>query len=120
MQSNKMKGNKIKVATLTGALLDYWAGKVDGRAVYIHKNHCSVFASYQAAEAIPGGDYSPSTDWSQGGPIIEREDIWLSQENGLWAASCYPHVEVQEATTLLIAAMRCYVASKFGEEVDEV
>ena len=61
-----------------------------------------------------------STDWSQGGPIIEREEIalWPDAEGG-WLASadngkgCDFH-----GPTPLIAAMRCYVASKLGDEVE--
>lgn len=65
--------------------------------------------------------YSPSTDWAQGGPIIERELIGLEfdgAENFKWwgydpKADNYVHGE-----TPLIAAMRCYVTSKLGEFVD--
>lgn len=74
--------------------------------------------------------YSPSTDWRQGGPIMEKMKIGLSYfkgdtldkkpfvvaaistdygpEGSLWMAGPTP----------LIAAMRCYVASKLGNEVD--
>ena len=60
-----------------------------------------------------------STAWSQGGPIIEREkiNIWW---DGVWHAKydgCRPD-QVQDAHTPLIAAMRCYVASKLGDEVE--
>lgn len=64
----------------------------------------------------------PSTDWSNGGPIIEREHIrlmwtealgvnqWSALVNGLHCAEFGP--------TPLIAAMRCYVASKLGDDVE--
>ena len=59
-----------------------------------------------------------STDWSRGGPIIERERIRLDPR-GLWCAAHDTH-EWTESTgpTPLIAAMRCYVASKLGDEVE--
>ena len=60
-----------------------------------------------------------STDWSQGGPIIEREKIGVWWD-GVWHAKydgCRPD-QVQDAHTPLIAAMRCYVASKLGDEVE--
>ena len=65
------------------------------------------------------------TDWAQGGPIIEREGISLYLDtNNLWQANifdgnpiCNPFGGVQGPTPL-IAAMRCFVASKLGEEVD--
>lgn len=65
-----------------------------------------------------------STDWSQGGPIIEREKIgycWAG--NGYWHAHQFdPEDELNSAyyqtgPTPLIAAMRCYVASKLGDTV---
>lgn len=75
---------------------------------------------------IREGGYTPSTDWAQGGPIIERE--WLSiecwpnesDENTAWAATRYDQPAISEAygPTPLIAAMRCYVASRLGDEVD--
>jgi len=63
--------------------------------------------------------YTPSTDWSQGGPIIEREGI------GVGPAGCArkwnPVTEQYDqftGPTPLIAAMRCYVASKLGDDVN--
>jgi len=62
-----------------------------------------------------------STDWAQGGPIIEREGICVDLLlNGQWIAASR---KVEGATmycgpTPLIAAMRCYVASKLGDEVE--
>lgn len=76
------------------------------------------------------GGLSPvaySTDWQFGGPIIEREKIewqWLPAPDkahqygarkpslgGLNRTFC------MDGPTVLIAAMRCYVASKLGDEV---
>jgi len=61
-----------------------------------------------------------STDWSHGGPIIEREKIDTAYENGQWFAyesegdCCDPSV----GPTPLIAVMRCFVASKLGDKVE--
>ena len=64
--------------------------------------------------------YSPSTDWAQGGPIIERERIELSSYADQWQATA--HLEdgsiFQRGPTPLIAAMRCYLVSKLGDEVE--
>lgn len=63
----------------------------------------------------------PSTDWAQGGPIIEREWIDLHCVNdSLWEAECPAPcgLAMQNGPTPLIAAMRCYVASKLGADVD--
>jgi len=68
-----------------------------------------------------------STDWAQGGPIIEREGITIaphSTHNGVikeWKAGLdWPmsHSPYYFGPTPLIAAMRCYVASKMGEEIN--
>jgi hypothetical protein len=69
----------------------------------------------------------PSTDWSQGGPIIEQlraygKHRFIIESDGdnvsilAWSspyAFCNGY-----GPTILIAAMRCYVASKLGDEVD--
>lgn len=66
-----------------------------------------------------------STDWAEGGPIIEREGINLDNyaKNPKWSAwTPAPDRESGEAQaygpTPLIAAMRCYVVSKLGDEVE--
>ena len=64
-----------------------------------------------------GDVYSPSTDWAQGGPIIEREKITTSDALEAWAAGYNGTLSVF-GPTLLIAAMRCYVARKLGETID--
>lgn len=62
-----------------------------------------------------------STDWGIGGAIIEREGIslewsgWGGDEQ--WIAYL-KHDDEFKGPTPLIAAMRCYVASKLGDEVD--
>ena len=69
---------------------------------------------------------SYSTEWSQGGPIIEREKIYLNclrkgdhYRTEIWEAWPYDSAKlVQQGATPLIAAMRCYVASKLGDEVE--
>ena len=79
------------------------------------------------------GNYAPSTNWAQGGPIIQREkltvmhdDDWKfdptdPEDNGeRWMANT--NDAYYESTTYgptpLIAAMRCYVAAKLGETVE--
>ena len=66
--------------------------------------------------------YTPSTDWAQGGPIIEREAIQLTPDEytGTWSAYMTNEGEPYEGTgqTPLIAAMRCYVASKLGDDIE--
>lgn len=63
--------------------------------------------------------WNPSSNWVQGGPIIEREGIsWHCGNKTSWHAYGYGSSENFSGPTPLIAAMRCYVASKLGDEVD--
>jgi hypothetical protein len=59
-----------------------------------------------------------STDWAQGGPIIDREIISIVEgPNGTWEAGKRPG-RFYGGPTALISAMRCFVASKLGDTVD--
>ena len=105
----------MKTNELTGAALDWAVAK------------CEKHASRHTVNVFDFNDYffNPSTDWTQGGPIIERE--WIELVNGSniapdrWGAIKYGadgDPFLQYGPTPLIAAMRCYVASKLGDEVD--
>lgn len=66
-------------------------------------------------------NFEPSANWSQGGPIIERERVKIDPRKGQWEATIWNEPCTQNASygpTLLIAAMRCYVTSKLGDTVD--
>lgn len=66
--------------------------------------------------------FEPSTNWSQGGPIIEKNALAVTAGGKrpiawqAWIPNGHGHR--QPGPTPLIAAMRCYVASKLGEEVE--
>ena len=63
--------------------------------------------------------YNPSNGWMEGGPIIEREKIEIFIRDEKWFAySSNSKPEDFYGETPLIAAMRCYVASKLGDEVE--
>ena len=108
---------KIKTAELTGRPLDWAVAKCEGNE-FTYEDH--------PAHELLCLDYS--TDWWQGGPIIEREEIGISRnapcsKNREWEAR--PSITAKGAggkwgygPTPLIAAMRCYVASKLGDEVE--
>jgi hypothetical protein len=104
----------MKTSELTGAALDWAVAK------------CERLKG-NVIEAVRVGELSPSTQWHWGGPIIERtcaslfvdlkhaafeghpEEFWFCEiaEGGLWFGP-----------TPLIAAMRCYVASKLGDDIN--
>jgi hypothetical protein len=61
----------------------------------------------------------PSTDWAQGGPIIERNLITIFRRDEEWFAYSSLSLTTDfHGDTPLIAAMRCYVASKLGDDIN--
>jgi hypothetical protein len=106
-----------KTAELTGIALDWAVAKItnpewwdDG---YMDGDPMA------ALDMDDGAVYSPSTNWAQGGPIIEREKLVISPDpqHG-WRAMPYMDLTEFYGPTPLVAAMRCYVASVLGDEVD--
>ena len=100
--------DKIKVSELEGDKLDYWVARAEGLA-YSHDYHWG---------------------WGLVGPIIEREKISVSWSgvnsigtNREWHSKKYSKklnsVFVLYGATPLEAVKRCFVASKFGDEVDD-
>lgn len=65
-------------------------------------------------------DYS--ADWSQGGPIIEREKFdfeWVTSDRCRASYNWLDETFYEGfGPTPLIATMRCYVASKLGDTID--
>lgn len=115
---------RMKTSELTGAALDWAVAKCEGVGVLV----ClpNDYPHILRRKSNIGINFNPSTDWSQGGPIIEREELCfmpiLEDDNSTsWAADKrIDDLFDQNFTgkTPLIAAMRCYVASKLGDEVD--
>lgn len=103
---------KIKTSELSGAALDWAVAKCDGIALV---DGC-IFTKDPDDEQVL---FVPSSDWAQGGPIIERESIALLP-SGDWGAvkNLAFLTPTHHGPTPLIAAMRCYVAFKLGDEVD--
>jgi len=130
---------KVKVAQTTALQINYLVAKCEG------------WDSIGLAEIISGEAYPDlhafTTDWAQGGPIIEREGIStvfcsgdLGEPRNYWIATAEAQgwewgygpyhaqddeksIQIYKATTHtgptpLIAAMRCYVASQMGDEVE--
>jgi hypothetical protein len=91
---------KVKTSELSGAALDWAVGQAD---------ECDL------------APVEYSTKWEFGGPIIEREGIDLQYQGGetdVWAADIFNADSMIYGDTPLVAAMRCYVASKLGDEVE--
>ena len=96
---------EMKTTDLIGPALDWAVAKADGQL-----DRFGVCA--------PAG-FKPSTDWSQGGAIIDRlmqRRFGISSERHGQIVAQSPGFEGWGATAL-IAAMRCLVASKLGDTV---
>lgn len=80
------------------------------------------FTALELFRAIrANGDFHYSCNWSEAGPIIEREWVELINNGQDWIAIGRGFGEDAPeglGSTPLIAAMRCYVASKLGDCVD--
>lgn len=117
---------RVKTKDLTRAALNWAVAKCEGATE--EWRDCAPFLwRGVACIRIAGHDaeYKPSTDWSQGGPITEREGIQVTPDGVGWNAIIHRNIfnedgseAYQWGNTYLVAAMRCYVASKLGEEVE--
>ena len=121
---------KIDTNTLAGFCLDWAVARAE-------KLNPEIYGP----DILVRNHWSPSSNWSQGGPIIEREriNVYFNDvlEGGDWIANdgfnflCRDQ-DGQSCTianwtendamffgdTPLQAAMRCYVTRKFGKEVE--
>lgn len=108
---------KIKTSELIGNPLAWAVAVADG-------NEPFFWANWDGEEfpETDDGPYRPDLEWSQGGPIIEREKICVIEYGDAWKSRLNINHErwndVWYGPTPLIAAMRCYVASKLGDEVE--
>lgn len=120
----------IQTSELTGAALAWAVGMAEGYELSLYGVDPSIRAR------VPGlgvhAPWRPDRYWNQGGPIIDREKIELlyygdmGMSNAPWEAQVGQDIhyidqgpgEATPGTTPLIAAMRCYVGSKLGDEVD--
>jgi hypothetical protein len=105
----------MKVSELTRAALNWAVAKCAG---LISGNDFDI-------GFINESGFDPSEDWAQGGPIIEREGMALNMEDTReWRVSMWWDDEDSKGDILmvgptpLIAAMRCYVASQMGDEIE--
>lgn len=110
---------EVKTAELVGPALD-WAVDVATASIFdLHPERTK-----KVVESILIGNYSPSTDWSQGGPLIEEYGVRVSK-------NIAPHMGGKDwradvgarnnglpcATSPLIAICRAIVAAKLGDIV---
>jgi hypothetical protein len=116
----------VKVCELSGMALDYWTCRA--LLARFEGQQLTREVIEQVKREICTYPFRPSTDWAAGGPIIESTPFGIFERvDGGWAAGIYqPQAGMRDlctayhtGETLLIAAMRAYVASKFGGEVPD-
>jgi hypothetical protein len=91
----------MQVADLQGAELDYW--------VYRALGGVGTFEGWLLCR-----DQHYSTKWADGGPIVQEARIDITpppKGEAIWFSGDQP------GHTALVAAMRCYVARRFGSDV---
>ena len=110
----------MKTSELIGPALDWAVAKCEGYDLFVVGKNAAYYSPTHGALVYA----LYSTKWEQGGPIIEREKIELTDngnnrdEEWCWSAHICCTKSLMFGKTALIAAMRCYVASKLGDEVD--
>lgn len=111
----------VKTSELIDLGLDWAAAKCEEKGLGSYEGE---MLSLRIRQGVRPSPYS--TDWAQGGPIIEREKFTLVFRDlghaSYWFSEAKePYQENRyisgEGPTPLIAAMRCYVASKLGDTV---
>jgi hypothetical protein len=107
----------MKTSELINAALDWAVAEIEWVA---HDSETNVLMVTVGDDN--GWKFKPSSNWSQGGLIIEREGIQIKKHASNWIAlpvdAEFSEEAYQEGDTPLIAAMRCYVASKLGDEIE--
>ena len=107
---------KIKVSEAPNHVIDWAVAKCEGAVSDDVDDFCLSVA----------GEFAYTTDWSLGGPIIEREfhafDYMQSKDR---VCAIIKRKDMRNGgydfgygPTILVAAMRCYVMSKMGDEID--
>lgn len=115
----------IRVGDVNNAVLDRWVAKAEG----IEVRYSSTGEFWRILGEMDEIQWLPHRDWAQGGPIVERERIAIVPCQNGWEASL-PSFGAENPAALqnncrqtgptpLVAAMRCYICHKFGEQLEE-
>lgn len=119
---------KVKASQLIDLALDWAVAKCEeeqDRRVTVIRREDYVGKTIERETEFDSGTYewwAPSRIWAQGGPIIDREELGFAKygPNKTWKAviGATPRGTPAYGPTPLVAAMRCYVATKLGDEVE--
>lgn len=107
----------MNVKRLEGPLLNFWIAKAAGLQLAPQDPRHGEVHEPDSGFWHPAS-YSPSTNWSQAGPIISND--WFAIEDMLieWFGDDWTHINavVEHPLTWF---MRAYVATQYGNEVED-
>lgn len=124
----------MKVSELTGAELDYWTARAEGipaeqldirqvprtDRLHVVRTVPATVLSESASWLVGAEVMRYSTDWAQGGPLIEKHCHALLRGFGAeWNASPVLDQWYSHGDTPLQTICRAVVRAAFGDEVDE-
>ena len=113
---------EVKTADLIGPALDWAAAMAEGGKSERPQDGQFSFDGVHylcGPKRFEGSRfYSPSTDWSHGGPLIYKHRVLFDQAFGVFVATIPGVLPANSAgKTHLIAACRAIVAAKLGDTV---
>ena len=120
----------MKTSELIGPALDWAVAKCVGYAdlrMNPHRYAAFLIMTPPRAEYGPMqlADLDFATNWELSGPIIEREEVEIGRywnreptHHMAWKARCGTQISHAFGPTPLIAAMRCFVSSRLGDEIE--
>ena len=120
---------KIEPSTAEGIALDWAVGQCDRRKLYLAKSKRLMTANYGTFNHRHGAPwYEPSSNWLQGGRIIQSNLITLDITDTAYDDKTDECIKLKtpewwssigevtaRGSTPLIAAMRCFVTSRLAE-----
>lgn len=117
---------KAKTQDLTGTQLDYAVAVADGWSEFTRDEHLLLMGKWRGrSDSLNIATYQPSIDWANAGPIIEQGCISIAAPSLMreqWRAMIDSESQhawiIGDGPTPLIAAMRCFVTSKLGDDVE--
>ena len=108
----------MKTSELTGAALDWAVAQCEGYTDWDSRTETFLGPVYGSATRTRISPPEYSTDWSLAGPIIEREKIAIGFDDEFGWMGMDMDGNYFMGETPLEGAMRCYVVSKMGAEID--
>ena len=118
----------MKTSELIGPALDWAVAVAQGATNLKHDTIASWWFVLEGKDRTlskgwsASQSYNPSTNWSQGGAIMDQAEIdtYLYERGSPfgWIAEITGTKFKGKGPTRLVAAMRCLVASRLGDEVE--